>query len=108
MVYAFQYGIVQEMRGGGFWNGLVYKRVSNTKMHGGKRMEKYHVEIHHDDEDGVWYSTCKDVPGFAAEASSLEALMHESYLTIYNLLGISEFTVKYTISPELWKKRDEL
>jgi hypothetical protein len=60
----------------------------------------YNVDIHHDDEDNIWYSTSKDIPGFVAGANSLDLLIQESNLTIYDLLGVSDFKVQFTMNYE--------
>ncbi|MDR1326464.1 MAG: DUF1902 domain-containing protein [Treponema sp.] len=60
----------------------------------------YNVDIHHDDEDNIWYSTSKDIPGFVAGANSLDVLIQESNLTIYDLLGVSDFKVQFTMNYE--------
>ncbi|MDR1147188.1 MAG: DUF1902 domain-containing protein [Spirochaetaceae bacterium] len=60
----------------------------------------YTVYIHHDDEDNIWYSTSKDIPGFVAGASSLDLLIQESNLTIYDLLGVSNFKVQFIMNYE--------
>ncbi|MDR1073175.1 MAG: DUF1902 domain-containing protein, partial [Treponema sp.] len=56
----------------------------------------YNGDIHHDDEDNIWYSTSKDILGFVAGANSLDALIQESNLTIYDLLGAPDFKVQFT------------
>ncbi|MDR2447985.1 MAG: DUF1902 domain-containing protein [Treponema sp.] len=60
----------------------------------------YNVDIHHDDEDNIWYSTSKDIPGFVAGANSLDLLIQESNLTIYDLLEVSDFKVQFTMNYE--------
>jgi hypothetical protein len=60
----------------------------------------YKVAIHHDDEDDIWYSASKDMPGLVAGANSLDMLIQESNLTIYDLLGASDFKVQFTMNCE--------
>lgn len=61
---------------------------------------KYKMDIHFDKESNQWYSTSEDVPGFVAGANSLDLLLQESSLTIYDLLGEETFEVQFNMHHE--------
>jgi hypothetical protein len=62
--------------------------------------DTYKVDIHYDTESNNWYSTSEDIPGFVAGANSLDLLLQESNLTIYDLLGVNDFNVQFRMNHE--------